>query len=254
MSVVSYQKEKWMDRRIDVWFSTRLGRSMEIVTYGYFGFPLLLFPTAAADYLEYERFHLIDSMRDFIDAGKVKVFSINSINRYSWLNDAVHPGEKAVRQTQYNGYITEEVVPYIWNSCQGRAGIITAGASLGAFHCVNQLLRRPDLFDGCLAMSGSYDIRGYYEGDYYDDNIYFNNPVDYLPGLEGHNLWLLRQKRHIHIVTGQGDYENPDASRRLSAILSEKGIPHELDLWGHDMSHDWPTWRQMVRYYLSSKF
>lgn len=243
-----------MDRKIDVWFSTRLGRNMEIVTYGYFGFPLLLFPTAAADYLEYERFHLIDSMREFIDSGKVKVFSINSINRYSWLNDAVHPREKAVRQTQYNGYITEEVVPYIWNNCQGKVGIITAGASLGAFHCANQLFRRPDLFDGCLAMSGSYDIRGYYEGDYYDDNIYFNNPVDYLPGLEGHNLWLLRQKRHIHIVTGQGEYENPDASRRLSAILSEKGIPHELELWGHDMPHDWPTWRQMVRYYLNSKF
>jgi esterase/lipase superfamily enzyme len=243
-----------MQRVIDSWHSPSLDRNMEIVTYGHFGFPLLLFPTAAADFLEYERFYLIDSMKEPIESGKVKVFSINSINRVGWLNPKAHPREKAFRQTQYNSYITNEVVPYIWNNCQSRVGVITAGASLGAFHCANQLFRRPDLFDGMIAMSGSYDIRGYYEGDYYDDNVYYNNPVDYLPGLDSHSLDALRGKQHIHIVTGQGDYENPDASRRLSAILSEKGIPHHLDLWGYDMPHDWPTWRAMVKYYLANKF
>jgi esterase/lipase superfamily enzyme len=244
-----------MQRIIDGWFSPRLYKSMEIVTYGHYGFPLLLFPTAAADFLEYERFYVIDVLKEFIEAGKVKVFSINSINRESWLNRSVHPKYMAIRQVEYNGYITEEVVPYIWNSCQGRIGIITAGASLGAFHCANQLFRRPDLFDGMIAMSGSYDIRGYYKSDYYDENIYFNNPVDYLPQLTGDNyLSLLRQKQHIHIITGQGSYENPEASRRLSAILSNKGIPHELDTWGYDMPHDWPTWRAMIRYYVGSRF
>ncbi len=243
-----------MQRIIDSWHSPSLNRQMDIVTYGNYGFPLLMFPTAAADYLEYERFHLIDAMRGAIDAGKVKVFSINSINRFSWLNDKVHPREKALRQVEFNSYIANEVVPYIWNSCQGRFGIITAGASLGAFHCANQLLRRPDLFDGCIAMSGSFDIRGYYDGDYYDENVYFNNPVDYLPNMDGEPLSELREKKHIHLVTGQGSYENPDASRRLSGILSQKGIPHELDLWGHDMRHDWPTWRDMMKYYLASKF
>jgi len=243
-----------MQRIIDAWYSPSLNRQMEIVTYGHFGFPLLLFPTAAADFLEYERFQLIDAMRDVIEAGKVKVFSINSINRAAWLNKQVHPRDKGIRQGAYNEYIAREVVPYIWNSCRGRVGIITAGASLGAFHCANQLFRRPDLFDGMITMSGSYDIRGYYDGDYYDDNVYFNNPVDYVPNLEGHDLWLLQQKRHIHIVTGQGDYENPDASRRLAGILYNKGIPFELDLWGYDMPHDWPTWRDMMRYYLREKF
>jgi esterase/lipase superfamily enzyme len=132
--------------------------------------------------------------------------------------------------------------------------VVTAGASLGAFHCANQLFRRPDLFDGMIAMSGSYDIRDYFTGGYYDDNIYFNNPVDYMPNLGGHDLEMLRGKRHIYITTGQGDWENPDASRRLSDILRKKDIPHELDLWGYDMPHDWPTWCEMMRYYLGSKF
>jgi esterase/lipase superfamily enzyme len=227
---------------------------MEIATWGHFGFPLLMFPTAAADYLEYERFYVIDVMKDFINSGKIKVFSINSINRMSWLNSELHPKYRAQRQVQYNNYIVNEVVPYIWNSCQSRVGIITTGASLGAFHAANQLFRRPDLFDGMIAMSGSYNIREYYEGDYHDENVYFNNPVDYMPNLEGHYLDLLRQKRHIHIVTGQGNYENPDASRRLSGILSSKGVSHELDLWGYDMPHDWPTWRAMLPHYLGTRF
>ena len=45
-----------MRKHIEKWYSPSLHKDMEIVTYGHFGFPLLLFPTAAADYLEYERF------------------------------------------------------------------------------------------------------------------------------------------------------------------------------------------------------
>jgi len=245
-----------MQRVIDGWHSPSLNKYMEIVTYGHYGFPLLLFPTAAADFLEYERFLLIEAIAEHIDAGKVKVFSINSINAESWLNRQAHPKFKGIRQAQYNDYLTNEVVPYIWNSCQSRISIITCGASLGAYHAANQLFRRPDLYDGVIAMSGSYDIRGYYhDAGYYDENIYFNNPVDYLPQLnDDHYLPMLRQKQRIYIMTGQGSYENPDASRRLSGLLGAKGIPHELDLWGFDMAHDWPTWRQMMRYYLAEKF
>jgi esterase/lipase superfamily enzyme len=243
-----------MQRAIDGWHSPRLDRQMEIVTYGYYGFPLLLFPTAAADYLEYERFHLIDAIAPQIDSGKVKVFSINSINRESWLNRSLHPRDKAIRQQQYNGYIEEEVVPYIWTSCRGRIGIVTAGASLGAYHCANQLFRRPDLFDGMIAMSGNYDIGSFANG-HYDENIYFNDIFAYLPNLsDDHMLSLLREKAHIHIVTGQGSYERPENSRRLAGILTEKGIPHELDVWGFDMPHDWPTWREMIRFYIDRKF
>lgn len=244
-----------MDRKLDGWHSPRLNKYMEIVTYGYYGFPLLMFPTAAADYLEYERFLMLDVIAPYIDSGKVKVFSINSINSESWLNRQVPAKYKGIRQQQYNGYISEEVVPYIWNSCNGKVGIITTGASLGAFHAANQLFRRPDLFDGTIAMSGAYDIRGYYHDDYYDENIYFNNPVDYVPNLnDSHYLTLLRQKKHVHLLTGQGDYENPNASRRMAGILAQKGIPFELDLWGYDMPHDWPTWRQMLPYYIESRF
>ncbi len=243
-----------MHRHIDGWHSPSLNKWMEIVTYGYYGFPLLMFPTAAADYLEYERFQLIDAIAPWIDAGKVKVFSINSINQEAWLNRGLHPGAMAWRQVEYNKYVCDEVVPYIWNSCRGRVGVITCGASLGAYHAANQLFRRPDLFAGTIAMSGDYDIRHYYHSDYHNENIYFNNPVEYIPNLGGDYLHMLRHKGDIFIATGQGNYESPGASRHLVHLLGQKGIPHELSMWGHEWPHDWPTWRAMIRYFIGERY
>lgn len=243
-----------MQRHITKWYSPRLNKNMEVVRYGYYGFALLMFPTAAADYLEYERFYLIDAIRPFIDSGKVKVFSINSINSESWLNQRMRTRDKAIRHQQYNGYVTEELVPYIYSECGGKIPIITTGASLGAFHAVNTALRRPDLFDGFIAMSGTYDVK-LYTGNYYDENCYFNSPVDYMPKLNDHaTLEEMRRDKRYYFVSGQGNYEHPPATKEMSEILWSKGIPNQCDLWGKDMPHDWVTWRKMLPYYLEHKF
>lgn len=227
---------------------------MEIVSYGHYGMALLLFPSAAADFLEYERFYLIDSIQHYIDSGKFKVYSINSINSESWLNDQMHPREKAIRHQQFNQYVIEEVVPFIHRDCDGQVPIITSGVSLGALHAANNFFRRPDVFDGTIGMSGIYDLKAYSKG-YYDEDCYFNSPIDYLPNLE-ELYWLnqLRSKYHIFILSGRGAYEDPQASVSLSNILRSKGIPHELDLWGYEWSHDWPTWRAMLPHVLGSRF
>lgn len=245
-----------MKRKIDSWYSPNLKRKWEIASYGDSGVPILLFPTAAADYLEYERFLLLDAIAPSVKGGKVRLFSINSINADSWLNNKVHPKYKGIVQQAYNRYVCDEVVPYIRHQCNGPVGIVTAGASLGAFHAANQLFRRPDLFDGTIAMSGVYDIRKYYDArGYHDENIYFNNPIEFLPGLnDDRYLPMLQKKERIYLLTGQGPYESPDASRHLSRILTAKGIPHKLDIWGYDVSHDWPTWRAMMEFYIATRF
>ncbi len=227
---------------------------MDIAVYGHYGFALLMLPTAAADYLEYERFQMLDVIRPYIEAGKVKVFSVNSINSESWLNQHMLPHHKAIRHQQFNHYIYEEVVPFIKTHTSPETPIITTGASLGATHGANLFFKRPDLIDGVIAMSGIYDLTVYTKG-FFNDDVYFNSPVHYLPKLEDQRLLsLLRQKQHIHLVTGSGDYEDPQASRRLSGILNAKGISHELDIWGPDMPHDWPTWRSMLPHYLATRF
>lgn len=244
-----------MERRTTAWFSHNLGMEMPLVAYGHAGYPLLMFPTAAADYLEYERFLLIDAIRPHIEAGHVRAYSINSVNRYSLMNERASPPVKAELLMRYDRYIIEEVLPLIRRDVgDEQARPLTTGASLGATISANAYFRHPDLLRGVIAMSGSYDIRSYFEG-YFDDNLYFNNPAQYLENLnDDYFLPLLRRADAIYILSGQGAYEAPQRSRQLSDILRSKGIPHTLDLWGHDVDHDWPWWRKMLPFYLDKLF
>lgn len=236
-----------MDRILDHWYSPALNKNMEIAVYGHYGPALLLFPSAAADYLEYERFYLIDSIKEEIESGKIKVFAINSINSEAWLNDQIPGRQKAIRHQQYNRYIAEEVVPYISAKCGGSLpAIYTSGVSLGALHAVNSFLRRPDLFEGTIGMSGVYDLKSYAKG-YFDDDVYFNSPIDYMPNMgQGPTLEALRRKDKVFLLSGKGEYEDPHASWQLGEILGQKGIPNWVDLWGEEYRHDWPTWRAML--------
>ena len=239
-----------MRRDTTSWYSNDLGMEMPLVAYGHAGYPLLMFPTAAADYLEYERFNLIDAIRPFIESGKIRAYSINSVNKHSLLNRQASPQWKAELLTRYDHYILNDVLPLIRNECGFGAKPLTTGASLGAFLAANCYFKHSDNFRGVIAMSGSYDIYSYLE-NYADDNVYFNNPVQYLKNLnDDYHLPRLRHADSIAIVTGQGAFEAPQKSRELSAILSAKGIPHVLDVWGQDVRHDWEWWRKMLPFYL----
>jgi esterase/lipase superfamily enzyme len=178
-----------MERKLDSWYSPSLNSEMPIASYGHFGFALLLIPTAAADYLEYERFNLIETLQPMIDAGKLKVFSINSINTESWMNDSMLPEHKAIRQNQFNDYVFNEVIPYIKTHSSNDTMVFTCGASFGALHAMNLFLKRPDMINGVISMSGVYDLTEYTKG-YWDDQVYFNSPQHYVPNLN--DPWYLR--------------------------------------------------------------
>ncbi len=131
-----------MKRELTSWYSPSLNRDMPLAIYGDYGFALLLVPTASADFLEYERFQLMDSIAPYIDSGKVKVFSINSINNESWLNNGILPEHKAIRHNQFNEYVFNEVIPFVKNSTSYETPVITCGASFGALHSMNLFLQR----------------------------------------------------------------------------------------------------------------
>ena len=127
--------------------------------------------------------------------------------------------------------------------------ITTTGSSFGGYHAANTLLKHPDLFRRCLALSGVYDIRRFMDGDY-DDNFYFNNPVDYMANLTDAYLLHHLAQADIHLATGNGPYEDSGPTRRLSEVLWSRGIRHSLDDWGSEGGHDWPYWKHQMREYL----
>ena len=243
-----------MRREITGWFSPALQKEMPIAVYGHHGFALLLIPTAGADYLEYERFQLIEYLAPHINSGKIKVFSVDSMNYESWMNNEMQGEHKAIRHNQFNAYIHNEVVAFIKNNTSQETPVIVAGASFGALHSMNLFLKRPDLIDGVIAMSGVYDLTEYSRG-FFDEQVYYNSPTHYIPNLTDHAiLEQIRSSRHIHILTGSGDHEDPSAARKFSEILYNKGIDNELSIWGSEWKHDWPTWRAMLPLFIDTRF
>lgn len=243
-----------MERQINNWYSPSLRKEMPIAKYGYGGFVLLMIPTAAADYLEYERFSLIDYLLPYLDAGKLQIFSIDSVNKESWMNYEMLPEHRAIRHNQFNHYVFDEVVPYVRNNTGPDNYIFTCGASFGAFHSMNLFLKRPDIINGAIGMSGVYDLTEYTRG-FWDDQVYFNSPMHYIPNLT--DPWYLdkiKASQHIHIYSGSGAHEDPDANRRFSDVLVSKGINNDLGIWGTDINHDWPTWRAMLPHIIASRF
>ena len=243
-----------MKRELTSWYSPALNKEMPIASYGHFGFAILLIPTAAADYLEYERFQLIDAIAPFINSGKCRVFSIDSMNKESWMNNQMLPEHKAIRHNQFNNYVFNEVVPFIRSSTSDETMIYTCGASFGALHAMNLFMKRPDIINGAISMSGVYDLTEYTKG-FWNDQVFYNSPVHYIPSLND-NWYLdkIKASHHIHIYSGSGNFEDPEASKKFAGILYTKGIWYDLDVWGPDIHHDWPTWRSMLPYILDKKF
>ncbi len=242
-----------MKREYHRWYSPRLGLDLGVVVYGHWGPPLLGFPTSAGDEWELEGQSMIGALGEFIDAGRIKFYTVNSINGLSFYDKGVHPFQRSYVQSVFDSYLTEEVVPFIWDNCQSRLGITTMGASFGAYHAANALFKHPDIFKRCFAMSGVYDLRSFMDG-MYDDNFYFNNPVDYLANLA--DPWYYQQLAScdIHLITGTGQWEKSGPTYRLSEILSSKGIQHSVDNWGPQGGHDWPYWKNEMREYVSKLF
>jgi esterase/lipase superfamily enzyme len=232
------------------WYSHRLGREMDILVYGHYGSPIVAFPTSGGDHREYEGQGMIEAIAHHIDAGKVKVFCVDTANNQSWYNKQAHPRHRSYVQAMYDAYMSSEVAPFIHDHCRSPGiAITTTGSSFGAYHAANTLLKHPDLFRRCLALSGVYDIRGFMDGDY-DDNFYFNNPVDYMASLSDPWYFHHLHQCDIRLATGHGPFEDSGPTYRLAEVLRAKGIPHSVDDWGPDGGHDWPFWKRQMNEYV----
>ena len=238
-----------MDKEVTRWYSQRLEQEMPLVRWGHFGTPVLLFPTAGGDAEEIERFHLITVLTPLIEAGRIKVYSTDSVAGRAWFSGEHSPEYCSLFQNRFDEFIYREVTPAIRADCgSDDMEIITSGASIGAFNAVATVCRHPDAYRMAIAMSGTFDLSKYLQGRMSDD-FYFSSPLHYLPNLDGPQLELLRQ-RFILIPSGEGRWEDIGESWRLANMLGAKGIPNRVDSWGADWDHDWQTWREMLPRYL----
>lgn len=231
-------------------FSSFLNRDMEFKVYGHSGRPVLFIPCQGGRFFDFENFHMIDYWAKWIEEGRCIVYSVDSIDNEAWAAQGADNRWRIENHERWYNYVVEELVPTI-HSMSGDQGIVTFGASMGAMHAANLFFRRPDLFSGVFAISGLYDSPEFF-GDYCDDLVYNNCPVYYLANMpHDHHYIDMYNHRQILIVVGQGKWEGPliESTRRLDAVLREKGIHAQVDYWGYDVDHDWPWWYKMVEHY-----
>ena len=234
-------------------YSGALGREMHFNKYGHAGRPVIVFPSSGGSQHEFGDFGMVEAAADFINRGKLIIYTVSSFDSDSWLADWKSPSDKGQAHNGYDRYIIHELVPLVRHESPWQGKLMTAGASMGAFHAVNFSLRHPDVFGACVAMSGVYDAR-YFTGDFGDDHaVYENSPIDFLWNLS--DPWFLEQYRQndFIICVGQGAWESPhiyDTSRLQDAFVA-KNIPGWFDFWGSDVAHDWPWWRKQWPYFLS---
>lgn len=225
------------------WYSPTLSKDIEMLVFGHAGYPVIVFPSTMGRYHESKDFKLIDSAKWFIDQGMIQIYCPDSIDKDSWYNKEIHPADRVKNHIWYDKFIMDEIVSSIQKE-KGIAKVCVAGASFGGFHAANFAFKHPEVVSHMFSMSGAFSVDSFLDG-HHDENVYFNNPVDYLPDNNHPDLWQMK------IVLGVGEWDIClEANKTMHEILEKKGIEHWYDVrkWAE---HDWPLWRDMFPNYLS---
>lgn len=232
------QKQAW------TWTTPRLPQPARLARWGHFGTPVLIFPTAGGDFEEIERFQLVAALGELIDAGRIKVYSIDAVAVRARLAATTSPQECAGLQERFDSFLYEDVLQRIRSDCRDdRIEPILVGASLGAGTAVRALCRYSDSFRAAIGLSGVY-------GSTYDlarNCCSTQHPeiITFVSTLSESQVQRLR-RRAIILGSGEGNYENPADSQLLAEAFGSKGISCRLNLWGTARDHTWSTWRDML--------
>jgi esterase/lipase superfamily enzyme len=236
-----------MRREYHKWFSPSLGRDMEMLEFGHDGLPIVVFPTSCGRFFEFEDRGMVSAIWEKIEAGRIQLFCVDSVDEESWYNRNVGPDWRIARHIQYENYVMHEVLPYV-RRVNHNPLLCALGCSFGGYHAANISFRHPDIFTGFLTMGAAFDVSSFVRG-YHSSDVYFNIPNQYLPNMS--DPWYFDRYRRNTYILATGEHDMCwNANEQMAAILRHKGIPFRLDVWGNGSFHDWPYWRDMIREYL----
>lgn len=238
-------------------YSHFLNRDMEFKVYGNSGKPFVVFPSQDGKFYDFENQGMVECVKDFIEQGKLQLFCIQSVDEESWSSKG-NQHERIMIHERWFSYVCDEFIPRLYQIHNELAHenytdkIMTTGCSMGGYHAVNFFLRRPDIFGGCLSLSGLFHASYFFE-NYNDETIYFNSPTDFLPNLDIHHPYVdLYRSSQIIICCGQGAWEDEAKADaiHLKSQFNRLDVNSWVDLWGFDVNHDWPWWRIQFPYFM----
>ena len=234
------------------WYSPHLEREMKIRIYGHYGPAFVAFPCQGGLSDDFYINGMIDRLSDYIESGRMKLFCVDANDDETVSSENPDKGYRSYKLEMFHQYFVEEAVPFIKDQQGGYEEIYLIGLSMGASHAVNQFLRRPELYSGCIGISGRYDMTQFF--DYWiDENLYNNSPVHYLAGMPKDHYYIdIYNSKKVFIEVGCGAYEYlvRDSNVRLAEICEEKGIHFDFEFWDENTIHDWVSWFYSLPYFL----
>ncbi len=243
---ISYYKE----------WSRYLNREMEFKVFGHGGRPVLVLPCLSGRFYDWENFGMVEKASWWLERGQVQLFCADSIDGESWANGGGDLRRRAEMQEKWFLYLTRELYPRMMelNGGQNQGNAIAAGTALGATHALNCVMRRPDLFNGLIALSGLYGTQPYF-GDSMDDLVFRNSPLRYLREMDPADPQLepCRKVDPFIVCVGQGGWEDDAlaSTKELLAELERLELPVHAELWGYDVTHSWEWWQKQWNLFLS---
>lgn len=246
MDNARYQRfpSRHLDRRVHMW------------TFGWWGQPVLVFPTAAGMAHEWQASGAVEALWPLLAAGRIKLYCPESNAVETWMDFQDSPTRRIRRHQAYERFIMEELVPWIRQDCHSPdLRLCAAGASLGALYAANFALKQPETFAWSLCLSGRYRVDRFFDGQ--DDvDIYYNHPMAYVPNLHGAALERVRRQTSLTLVVGTGPFEGGciEETQAMADQLAARGIPHQRDIWGKDVAHHWSWWTKQLVHHLGSRF
>lgn len=235
--------------------SPALGRRVHVWAFGHVGLPLVVFPSNAGIAHEWQKSGMIDALSPLLAAGRVKIYCPESNVSRSFSGDGSLE-ERMLHHRAYERFVLETLVPFIREDCRlPDVRMVATGCSMGALYSALFTLKHPEVFRQALCLSGRYQGARFGRGQYNDD-LYFNDPLAFVPNLNGQELHRVRSNAHLILVVGTGAHEDgciPETLAMARALRS-KGIPHHLGVWGRDSRHDYDWWQRQARHYLQQIF
>ena len=230
-----------MHRAYHRWFSSALHRDMELLAFGHGGPPLLVFPTADGAFFEYEDRGMVAALAPRIEGGQLRLFTLSTVNRESWLAADVAPRRRVLRHLQYEDCLLTDVIPFV-RQVTGAETVGATGCGFGGYHAMVLALRHPSLVTSCITMGATFDIAPLLDG-YFDEDCYLLNPPSFLPGLT--DAYYLDAYRRNTWVLATGEGEARPATEQFAWLMGTKGIGHALHVLT-DAANDWPGWAKMA--------
>lgn len=228
------------------YYSHLLGMSLKVEITGHYGYPILMFPTSQGDYTQNHDFKLNESINWLVKKGHVKLYNIETIDKFSFYDKNIHASERIRNYELYVQFLIQEFVPYL-QAIHSQHRIAVAGASFGGYHASNFAFRFPDVISHLFCLSGAFSIRNFMDG-YTGESVYFNCPREFIKNDEA---WKFS---HMQIVLSTSDEDIClEQTKEMAGILASKGINHWYDerKW---ISHDWPLWRMVFPMFVGRFF